>query len=86
MRWRRSPTVLWRQVPGYLALATVDGRTIEVEGPGGDIWLRLAGWVTEEQLTTALARAYGADERIVADDVRALLHQLHAQGYVERRD
>lgn len=84
MRWRRSPTVLWRTAPGYLALATVDGTAIEVEGPGADIWVRLADWTTEDDLTAALARVYGADVQIVSPDVRALLHDLHARGFVDR--
>ena len=86
MRWRRSPRVLWRIAPGYLALATVDGRTVEVDGPGCDVWARLAGWITEDELTAALAREYGAEERVVSPGVRSLLQELLAQGYVDRDD
>jgi hypothetical protein len=86
VRWRRSPRVLWRTAPSYLALATVDGRIAEVGGPGCDIWERLAGWITEEELTAALSRKYGTDERVVSPDVRSLLQDLHAQGYVDRDD
>lgn len=84
MRWRRNPEVLWRTVPGYLVLATMDGLTVEVHGPGGDVWARLADWITEEELTPGLARRYGAEERVVSPDVRSLLRELHAQGYVDR--
>ena len=84
MKWRRSPSVLWRTAPGYLAVATVDGSTIEVEGPGCDVWAHLAVWISEDALTAALARQYGAEQRIVSPDVRALLHELHGQGYVDR--
>ena len=84
MRWRRSTEVLWRTAPGYLALATVDGRTVEVGGAGAEIWVRLADWTTEEDLTATLARAYGAELQVVSPDVRSLLHELHAQGYVDR--
>ena len=86
MRWRRSPRVLWRIAPGYLALATVDGRTVEVDGPGCEVWARLAGWITEDELTAALAREYGAEERVVSPGVRSLLQELLAQGYVDRDD
>ena len=86
MRWRRSRRVLWRIAPGYLALATVDGRTVEVDGPGCDVWARLAGWITEDELTAALARQYGAEERVVSPGVRSLLQELLAQGYVVRGD
>lgn len=86
MRWRRNPQVLWRTAPGYLALATIEGRTVEVEGTGADIWVRLADWITEEDLTAALARAYGADLQVVSSDVCSLLRELHAQGYVDGSD
>ena len=86
MRWRRSPTALWRVAPGYLVLGTVDGRTLEVDGPGGDVWERLTGWVTAEELTAALARQYGASVEMVSRDVQSLLGELHAQGYVDRDD
>jgi hypothetical protein len=64
----------------------VDGRTLEVDGPGGDVWAALTEWTAEEDLTAALARQYRAEERIVSRDVRSLLEKLHAQGYVERDD
>lgn len=84
MRWRRNPRVLWRTAPGYLALAAVDGRSIEVSGPGGDVWAQLSGWVTEEELAATLAHRYGTNEREVLADVQPLLRELHAQGYVDR--
>lgn len=84
MRWRRSQRVLWRAAPNHLVLATVDGRTIEVEGPGADIWARLGRWLPEEELIAALTDEYGADRRIVSRDVQSLLEGLHAQGYVDR--
>ncbi len=84
MRWRRSPRVLWRMAPGYLVLGAVDGRTVEVDGPGCDVWELLTDWVTDDALTAALARRYGAGEEIVSRDVRSLLGELHAQGYVDR--
>ena len=86
MRWRRGTQVLWRTAPGYLVLATVDGRTVEVGGAGAEVWVRLAEWTTEEHLTATLARAYETEPRIVSPDVRSLLHELHAQGYVDRSD
>jgi hypothetical protein len=84
VRWRRSTRVLWRTAPCYLVLATVDGRFVEVQGPGCDVWALLTDWITEEDLVSDLARQYGAEEQIVSQDVRSLLHELHAQGYVDR--
>lgn len=86
MMWRRSPHVLWRMAPAFLVLATVDGTAVEVDGPGADIWMRLVEWITEDELTAALAKAYGADVQVVSSDVRSLLDELHAQGYVDRTD
>jgi hypothetical protein len=83
VRWRRNAQVLWRTAPGYLAVAKVDGRSLEVEGPAGDIWGRLGDWISEEELTSALASRYGADEEVVSTDVLSLLHELVGQGYVE---
>ena len=76
--------MLWRTAPGYLVLAGVDGEVIEVGGPGCDVWARLAEWVSEEELTAGLARQYGEAQAVVSQDVRSLLRQLHAQGYVDR--
>lgn len=84
MKWRRNPRVLWRAAPRYLALCTVDGRTVEVDGPGVDVWARLADWTAEEDLTAALARDYAIDDEVLSSDVRSLLRELHAQGYVDR--
>ena len=67
-------------------LGTVDGRTLEVDGPGCDVWELLTGWVSDEELTATLARRYGTSEEIVSRDVRCLLGELHAQGYVDRDD
>lgn len=84
MKWRRSLRVLWRMAPDYVAIATVDGRFLEVDGPGCDVWARLADWTAEEDLTADIARQYRADEAVVSADVRSLLRALHAQGYVDR--
>ena len=78
--------MLWRVAPRYLVLASIDGRTIEVDGPGCDIWAFLTGWTTEEELIATLAKQYGAEEQVVSADVRLLLGELHAQGYVDRDD
>jgi hypothetical protein len=64
----------------------VDGRSIEVSGPGGDVWRELTGWVAEEKLAAVLARQYGTGEREVLSDLQSLLHELHAKGYVDRND
>jgi hypothetical protein len=84
VRWRRSPRALWRIAPGYLVVGAADGSIVEVVGPGCDLWAHLEGWIEESALSVALAREYGAEEPIVSGDVRSLLEELHAQGYVDR--
>ena len=78
--------MLWRTAPGYLVLATVHGKVIEVEGPGCDVWIRLADWTTEEDLIAGLTQKYGAARAVVSRDLRGLLRELHAQGYVDPED
>jgi coenzyme PQQ synthesis protein D (PqqD) len=86
VRWRRGAGVLWRTAPGYLVLGTVDGRVIEVEGPGGEVWELLKEWMDEGEVTATLAGRYRADREVVERDVGSLLSELAAQGFLERRD
>ena len=86
MRWRRNDQVLWRAVPDHLVLATVDGDILEVDGSAAEVWKRLASWVDDTDLTHALAHDFAVDERVVSSDLQALLHQLHARGYVDAAD
>jgi hypothetical protein len=74
--------VLWRAVPDYLVLATVEGYVMEATGPAGEVWRALAEWTDEAALARALSRQFGVDEATVSRDVRALLQQLHAHGLV----
>lgn len=84
VKWRRNQRVLWRTAPGFLALTTVDGRTVEVDGPGCDIWGYIEDWITEEELVARLSRHYDTEEQVVSPGTQRLLGQLHEQGYVDR--
>lgn len=84
-RWRRRSDVLWRTAPGYLVVGTVDGRTLEVEGPGDEVWALLETWTTERDLVAAMRRRYTAEESTVAADLRSLLDALHEAGHVEAK-
>ncbi len=86
MIWSRSQDVLWRAAPDYLALATVDGRTTEVHGPGYAVWNLLDRPIQQERLIELVAERYGVQRDLVATDVVALLTDLKAGGYVERWD
>jgi len=77
---------LWRAAPDYLALATVDGRTTEVHGPGYAVWNLLDRPIQQERLIELVAERYGVQRDLVATDVVALLTDLKAGGYVERWD
>jgi hypothetical protein len=67
-------------------VGTVDGRILEVDGPGGELWQLLTGWVEEEDVVAILTGRYEADSKIILRDVRSLLSELSAQGYVDRGD
>lgn len=84
MRWARAVDVLWRSAPGYLVLGHSDGSTIEIAGPGGEIWNRLEVPVDEEQLVARLAELYAADHSTIRRDATELLQKLHTAGYVDR--
>ncbi len=78
--------MLWRTAPGYLVVASIDGQTLEVGGPGGEIWGLLDEWIAEADVVMMLASRYGVPEMTVAADVVPLLERLKGVGYVERLD
>lgn len=82
VRFARESRVLFRAVPGYLALAKVDGTISEVHGPGADVWAELAKPTELEQIVDSLARRYLADRITLLEDVRHLLQNLEEGGYV----
>ena len=82
MKYSRSGDVLWRAVPGYLALAKPDGKVVEVHGPGADVWHEIEQPVDLEQLVDMLADRFAVDRGTVLEDVRRLLGELEEGGYV----
>lgn len=82
MQYRQASNVLFRAVPGYLALAKVDGTIAEVHGPGADIWSELTSPTELEQIVDNLASRYHGDRATVLEDVRHLLQNLEEGGYV----
>jgi hypothetical protein len=79
----RRADVLWRSVPGFLALSTVDGEALQAEGPAPEIWDRLEVPVTFDELCDDLARDHDVDPRQVRADVSPFLDQLVDHGYVD---
>ena len=82
MKYSRSCDVLFRAVPGYLALAKPDGTTVVVHGPGADVWQAIDQPVELDQLVDVLNERFAADRVAVLEDVRHLLEELEAGGYV----
>ena len=82
MVYARTDGVLFRAVPGYLALATVDGAAVEVHGPGSDVWDLLPSPLEWVELVRAVAERYGVMPSVVAEDVSELLISLERSGFV----
>lgn len=74
--------MLWRAVPGYLVLASVDGKVLEVEGSGADVWALLDVPATLGSVATVLAEQYGAPLDTVRADVGAFVDRLAGSGFV----
>ena len=82
MKYSRAPDVLFRAVPGYLALAKPDGTMTEVHGPGADVWQEIEQPIGLQEIVDTLARRFPEDPTTVLEDVRHLLEELEAGGYV----
>ena len=82
MTYLRAPDVLFRAVPGYLALAKPDGAMIEVHGPGADVWQVIEQPVELHQIADALVDRFAVDPVTMLEDVQHLLTELEVGGYV----
>lgn len=81
-RYRRSPDLLTRQAPGFVALARIDGATVSLAESGAAVWDLLDEPRTLAELADALAETYDADASTIAVDVEPLLGQLTESGFV----
>lgn len=84
MAYSQAVEVLFRVVPGYLALSKVDGENVEVHGPAADVWLEIVQPIELDQIVEILANRYSADCATVHADVQRLLTSLVEGGYVEQ--
>lgn len=82
MTYSRASDVLFRAVPGYLALSKVDGVPLEVQGPGADVWDLLDRPQAFDQIVDSLAERYGVTPSAIAEDVSQLLVGLERSGFV----
>ncbi len=65
--------------PPRALLGTAASTWHALVGEGGD----LRPWVAEQDLLSDLATAYATEATVIADDVRALLNDLAAAGYLQ---
>ncbi len=84
---RRGPAV-WRTAPGYLTVAAIDGRSVEIGGPAATIWNSLPAGRDESIGIKALAAQLATEFRLtpgVAEmHVIDVLDALEAIGCVVR--
>ena len=83
MNWARRADVVWRAVPGYLVVATIDGDVVEIYGPGSDVWSLLDAPIADTAIVAHLSQRYGAAIDEIGRDVDALLARLQDFGCVE---
>lgn len=86
MKWYRRPEVVWRAIPGYLALGSAEGDVMEAYGVAADVWDLLAQPRDKSDLIAELVKRYGVDGSAVDHQVDALLLELGVKGYVQQRD
>lgn len=76
-----------------LNLDRPDQRPLALLGTAAAIWLqltnadgeRLVGGASERYVVSALARAFGQDDDVIAKDVQAFLLDMADRGYLVRR-
>lgn len=80
---RRRQDVVWRTVPGFLAVSREGRDVTAVFGAAADVWDLLAEPTSSTEIAATLAARYSAPVEEVARDVDSLLDLLTEQGYVE---
>lgn len=83
-RFRRAAGVLERRFGGEVLLAARGRRAVDrLAGTGAAVWELLDEPRTAAALAAALEAAYEAEPGSIERDVRALLEDLAARGYVD---
>ncbi|HXF72518.1 MAG TPA: PqqD family protein [Actinomycetota bacterium] len=84
-RFRRAAGVLSRRFGGEVLLGLRGRAEVDrLEGTAAAVWELLEGPATAAEVAAALAASYDAPASAIERDVRALLSELAARGYVER--
>lgn len=81
-RYQRAPGVLWRRTPTAALVRSLDGRGWDLGGSGLALWDELAEPRTLAELVERMLERYEGDSTEVADDVRAAIRSLLADGVV----
>ncbi|MEP1123838.1 MAG: PqqD family protein [Ilumatobacter sp.] len=76
-RTRRGSDVVWRAVPGFVTVASIDGTSVRASGSATAVWNLLPSADAEpidvDEIVTRLAAEYRADEdEVRADTLRTL--------------
>lgn len=78
-RFVRSPSVLWRKVPGRVLVLTGDEEH-ELLGPAADVWLMLEQSCTMDEVSDALSRRFEVAESTLKSDLAGLFSKLVSLG------
>jgi hypothetical protein len=83
-RIRRRPDVLWRRsLQAVVLLPAGADETYTMGGTGTALWELLAEWRTVDDLVAVLAEAFGAEPRLVREDLIPILDELTERGATE---
>jgi hypothetical protein len=81
--WSRAPRALWRRSGDrVVVLGPRGGQPLVLTGTGRVSWELLDEPLSEEELITALAQLYGAEEGIVRRELEPFLEALVTVGVV----
>jgi len=84
VRFRRSPSALFREVGPEVLLAAVERPGFDVlSGPATDVWDLLDRPQTLDELVASLADRYDAPRTSIETDVQRLLDELTRRGWIE---
>ena len=81
--WQRHPSVVWRAAPGYLVVGRPGSPTMEVYGPGADMWELLPAAPHVTDLCRQLADRFHAELADVRPGIESLLIDLERRGFVD---
>lgn len=80
----RADDVVWRTIPGVavLLLRGMDQELLILSGTGLTLWEELAVPRHLDEVTLSFSQRFGVPPDVVADDLTAVLAELHARGVV----